>query len=136
MTKANKAKILIVDDQPNWRDALVSLLSAENYTIKTVSSFDEAVAELDKRLFDIVLLDIRLVDKDIFNVQGLELLKRIKGRYPTTKVAIITGYPESIQTGVLNRYGANDLILKVPPGSRFDSKEFKERIQKLLQVND
>ena len=125
--------ILVVDDQDNWRAALTSLLSKEGYTIKAVAHFEEAVEEISRGTFDIVILDVRLVDTDVFNVQGLELLRLAKAQEAAPGVIILTGYPESIRDGILEEYGADALILKVPPGSRFDSKGFKKQIRKLLQ---
>jgi CheY-like chemotaxis protein len=125
--------VLVVDDQENWRTALASLLSKEGLTVKTSASFEEAVTEITQDTFDLVVLDVRLVDKDVFNIQGLELLQMVKAKEPAPKVIILTGYPESIRDGVLENYGADALVLKVPPGSRFKSQAFREEVHKLLQ---
>lgn len=127
------AHVLVVDDQNNWREALASLLFKEGHAVKTVTSFEGAVKVIAKDRFDLVILDVRLVDEDIFNVQGLELLKLVKARENPPKVIILTGYPESIREGVLDRYGADALVLKVPPSSRFDSQGFVEQVRRLLE---
>jgi hypothetical protein len=57
----------------------------------------------------------------------------IKGQTPSPSVIILTGYPESIRTGTLEKWKADALILKVPPGFRFDSEGLKERVQNLLR---
>jgi CheY-like chemotaxis protein len=125
-------RILVVDDQDNWRKALTSLLSGEGHTVETVACFEEAVEEISQGAFDVVVLDVRLVDTDVFNTQGLELLRLAKAQATAPGVVILTGYPESIRDGILEEYGADALIFKVPPGSRFDSKGFKEQVWKLL----
>ncbi len=133
MNSEMTGRILVVDDQDNWRDALVSLLSKEGLAVKTIAHFAEAKEEISQEQFDLVVLDVRLVDADIFNVQGIELLQMVKAEGTAPKVIILTGYPENIRNGVLERYGADALILKVPPGSRFDSQGFKEQVRRLLQ---
>jgi DNA-binding response OmpR family regulator len=132
MNTPNPPCILVVDDQDNWRDALTDLLSDEGYSVKTAAFFDDAISELNRTKFAVVVLDIRLVDIDIFNVQGVELLKVIKSQSYSPKVIMLTGYPESVREGVLDLYGADDLILKVPPQSRFDTVAFLEKIHKLI----
>lgn len=133
MDNKTKASILVVDDQDNWREALTDLLSNEGYTVKSVSCFDDAKYEIEQKQFNLYILDIRLVDTDVFNIQGLELLRLIKEKNVGSKVVILTGYAESIRDGVLDRYKADALILKVPERSRFNSKEFIKKIQELLQ---
>jgi CheY-like chemotaxis protein len=112
---------------------LVDLLSAEGHTIEAAACFEEARGKISQQVFDLVILDVRLADKDVFNVEGLELLQLIKAQTPSPRVVILTGYPESIPTGTLEKWKADALILKVPSGSRFDSEGFKEKIQNLLQ---
>ncbi len=126
--------ILVVDDQENWRKALTDLLTKDGHSVMTAASFEEADVALAKTQFDIVVLDVRLVDNDIFNVYGLELLQKIKAQKNAPRVMILTGYPESIHDGILEKYGADSLVLKVPPGTRFDSRSFTKQIQSLLQT--
>lgn len=126
--------ILVVDDQDNWRDALTDLLAQEGHTVETAACFEEGLSAISQDAFDLVILDVRLVDTDVFNVQGLELLRLVKAQEPTPKVVVLTGYPESIHDRVLEKHGADALVLKVPQGSRFDSKGFKEQVCELLQT--
>lgn len=126
-------RILVVDDQPNWRDALIILLHKEGYKVTAVTCFEEATSELSRSTFDLLVLDVRLVDVDVFNVQGLELLRLAKSKDPAPKVIMLTGYPESIREGVLDKYGADALIHKVPPGSSFNKHDFKRRVEKLIR---
>lgn len=125
--------ILIVDDQPNWREALMDILTQEGYTVTTAEDFDGAMEALSENMFDLAVLDVRLVDRRVFNVQGLELLRNIKAQERSSpSVIILTGYPESIRDGVLEEYGADALLLKVPSGSQFDVEGFKKRVQELI----
>jgi len=134
MNGKTTSHILVVDDQDNWREALTSLLAKEGHTVKTAACFEEAANEISQGTFDLVVLDVRLVDADVFNVQGLELLQVMKSQKTAPRVIILTGYPESIHEGVLEKHGADALVLKVPPGSRFDSEGFIEQVQELLWI--
>lgn len=133
MENENTTRVLIVDDQANWREALTLLLSGEGYAVQTASCFEAALEKIAEASFDLAVLDIRLVDGDVFNVQGLELLKRLKALDPAPIVIILTGYPESLADGVLEELDADTLILKVPPDSRFRADNFKEQVRRLLQ---
>ena len=128
-------RILVVDDQVNWREALVSLLSIEERVIRAAANFEEASEEISKQTYDLIVLDVRLVNNDVFNVQGLELLQLAKSQPSAPKVIVITGYPESIREGVIAKYGGDALVLKVPPGSRFDSQGFQALVQRLLTAS-
>ena len=132
MNNKTRGRILIVDDQDNWREALTDLLSKEEYVVKAVGYFNEAKYEIEQKGFDLFILDVRLVDTDVYNIQGLELLQLIKRKNVDAKVIILTGYPESIRDGVLDWYKADALVLKVPPGSIFNTNDFKKLIANLL----
>lgn len=126
-------RILVVDDQDNWRAALTSLLEQAGHDVHTIGRFEEAKEELTESAFDLIVLDVRLVDEDIFNVQGLELLQLAREGGVDSKVVILTGYPGSLREDVPEKYGADEIMLKVPSGSRFDIRAFKQRIEELLQ---
>jgi DNA-binding NtrC family response regulator len=128
MALQTAANILVVDDQPNWRLALRTLLESEGFAVKQASSFEEAEALVAVSTFDVAVLDIRLADEITYNVEGLELLRVIKKNCPHTRVIILTGYPESLK----EEPEADILVLKVPEGSTFDSGDFKMQVRKLV----
>jgi DNA-binding NtrC family response regulator len=132
MISETKVSILVVDDQPKWRNALQIVLEQVGYTVTTAADFETARIMLESRFFDLITLDVRLVDGQAFNVQGLGLLQMVKCRWPDTKVIIVTGYPESIRIGFLDEYEVDALFLKVPEGSHFDQTEFRQLVRKLL----
>jgi DNA-binding NtrC family response regulator len=125
--------ILIVDDQANWREALTSLLSIEGFHVIAVATFEEAKHMLSQEAFDLIILDVRLSDADTFDVQGIELLRQAKSQTPNPKAIILTGYPESVRSGVPERYGADAFLLKVPPHLAFDTKGFRETVKRLIR---
>ena len=128
MTQQTPPCILVVDDQENWREALTDLLLDEGFCVAIAASFEAALQELEKARFAVVVLDVRLKDNDIFNVQGVELLKVIKSQPNAPKVIMLTGYPESVRDGILDLYQADALILKVPRQASFDPTAFIEQI--------
>jgi DNA-binding NtrC family response regulator len=89
--------ILIVDDQENWRQALRILLESEGFAVLEATTFHEAEDALAGTSFDVVVLDVRLVDEDMFNVEGLALQNMISAKNPDTRIVILTGYPKSVK---------------------------------------
>lgn len=80
-----KERILIIDDDYGFSLILSSLLKKEGYLITAVQNRDSALAQIKKKWFNVVLLDIKLLDRTI-----LEVLKKIKEKTPDTIVIIIT----------------------------------------------
>jgi len=122
--------ILIVDDQENWRQALRALLEKEGFQISEASHVDEAKNILMQTQFHLVVIDLRLKDKETYNVQGLELLNYVKSQTPNTKTVVLTAYPESLKG---KQPDADAFILKVPQHATFDTKGFRSKIRELLQ---
>ena len=91
---SRKARVLGVDDDLVMREALRDTLSAEGYEVHVVESAVQAITELDRQEWDVVLADLSLP-----RVSGLELLDRIKRSWPMTEVIVITGQG-SIATAV------------------------------------
>jgi DNA-binding NtrC family response regulator len=101
------ARILIVDDDENIRKVLVAILEDEGYDIDSAGTAKEGIEKTRKKFYNVALIDIRLPD-----IEGIELLTRIKDTTPKMRKIIITGYP-TLQNAVdaVNR-GADAYILK------------------------
>jgi DNA-binding NtrC family response regulator len=99
--------ILVVDDDTELRKVLSSILSEEGYAVKTVENGKQAIEVSEKKRFDLALIDIKLPD-----MEGTELLHRLKEKQPHIVMIIITGFP-TIQNamGAVNE-GADGYILK------------------------
>ena len=80
------AKILVVDDEANIRDALTRILRLEGYFADEVESGNKALAYLANKTYDLMVLDIRMPEMD-----GLEVMKRVQKTYPELLVIILTG---------------------------------------------
>jgi len=79
-------KILIVDDEQLIAFGLSRALQNRQFEIKTVNRGDRALAEVSSSFYDLCFLDIRMPDLD-----GFEVMKRIKNISPETKIIIMTG---------------------------------------------
>lgn len=82
------ARIIVVDDDEAIRRTLSTILEDQGYVVDTVESGQEAIERCEKRVYNLALIDVRLLD-----MEGTELLTRIKERVPRTRKIIITGYP-------------------------------------------
>ncbi|MBU3911084.1 MAG: response regulator [Candidatus Omnitrophica bacterium] len=80
-------KILIVDDEKNTVLALKDIFESKGYTVLAAFSGKEALKLLDHGRLDLILLDIEMPD-----MNGIELLKVVKKRHSSIKTVILTGY--------------------------------------------
>ena len=80
-------RILVVDDQESMRDMLADLLDMMGYESCTVESASEALEKLIGSEIDLVITDLNMPEMD-----GMELMKRIKELEPDLPVIVITGY--------------------------------------------
>jgi DNA-binding response OmpR family regulator len=85
----NLKKVLIVDDEETLTWSMARSLSKDkdNYEVIIANNGREALNFLEKNKIDLVISDIRMPD-----INGLDLLVRIKKEYPQTKVIIMTAY--------------------------------------------
>lgn len=126
--------ILVVDDYPNWRNQLKCILREDGHEIVTASNHIDALQELHNKEFDVVILDMRLVDDEKYNVQGIKLLKIIKERIPSTGAVILTGYPDPLhKKKALDEYSADAYLCKVPEDENFDIEAFSNLVKKLVR---
>ncbi len=88
------AKILVVDDDENIRKTIKTILEDEGYIVDIAATGNEAIEKTEKTAFNLALLDIRLPD-----MEGVELLKRMKEAVPRTRKIMVTGYP-SMQNAI------------------------------------
>lgn len=79
------ANILVVDDEKKVRDSICEMLHQEEYEVTTAENADNALKQLQKKRFNLVLAKAQMRDKD-----GFELLSQIKNNWIDTKVILIT----------------------------------------------
>lgn len=117
-----KATILLIDDEAGMRETLRDILVDEGYAVMMFASGKEALTEIRKGLFDIVIADLKLPD-----VGGIRILEEAKEVHPESAVIMMTGYASTESAvGALNR-GAFSYIIKP-----FNVDEVKVVIKKAL----
>ena len=120
-------KILIVDDSELIRERLISLLKGtkEFEIVGQSKNAEEAIDFVNQNEIDIVILDIRLPDKN-----GLQVLEMIKKTKPETKVIMLTNYPFPQYMKKSEELGADFFIHKVSEFNRVSQifKNLKEEI--------
>jgi len=117
------ARILIVDDDENIRKVLTTILEDEGYKVESVDTAKKAIERTKRKFYNLALIDIRLPD-----MEGIELLTRMKRMTPKMRKLVITGYP-TLQNAIeaLNR-GVDAYILKP-----FDMEKVLEVIREQLK---
>ncbi|MBD2753336.1 sigma-54-dependent transcriptional regulator [Spirosoma validum] len=125
-------KILIIDDNNDICLLLERFLSKQGYKTASVQRGDDGLTLLRKEAFELVICDFKLPDID-----GLEMLRRIKVMHPTTAVIIITGYSDVRMAVQTVKHGAYDYVTKplYPDEILYTIKAALERrIQSLSQA--
>ncbi len=106
--------MLVVDDEVNIRNALVTMLEKKRYQVRGVGTAEEALEQLEAAPVELVITDLRMP-----GIGGMEFLRRLKDKWPDTEVVVMTAYG-SIDTAVVAmRYGAYDYLTKPIDRERF-----------------
>ena len=79
--------ILIVDDNPNMSSLLAEMLELFDYVSERAGDGTEALEKLEGQKFSMVITDLRMP-----TMTGLELLEKVKQKYPKIPVVLISGY--------------------------------------------
>src|SRR5258708_555920 len=105
--EVSRGSILVVDDEPDIRESLETLLSSEGYRVALAANAAEGLKRLEAANYDLVLLDLMMPDKS-----GLEVLDEVRVRDRETPIFLITAYG-SVETAVAAlKRGANDYFSK------------------------
>ena len=102
-------EILVIDDNPDIRFLICNILKEQNFVVRSAVNYDQAVIEINKRLPDLAIIDIKLdkIDKD-----GIDLLKLVTAKNKITPVIMISGHA-TVQIAVeAIRLGAYEFIEK------------------------
>ncbi len=118
-----REKILVVDDEPSIVHLCVRVLDEEGYVAKGALSAEQALEMVKEESFDLLVTDIVMPGMD-----GLELLQKVREKYPEIGAVIITGYATlDFAVNSLKR-GAQGFIVKP-----FTTEELKIAIQEALK---
>jgi DNA-binding NtrC family response regulator len=126
-----KARILVVDDDPQIRDLLTTFLERDGYDIETADSARSAIACLENDTYDIVLTDKNMPDGSGDVEAGMLVIQYIKEHAPATEVIMITGFA-TIETAIeAMKMGAFDYIMKPVP-----MDELRRKIERILEYKE
>ena len=117
-------RVLLVEDDPDNREAMASLLAVGGFEVVSTDCGAAGLRAFAAGAFDVVLTDLGLPDMDGWHVAGM-----IKQTSPATPVALITGWGLSIDRDEMRRRGV-DLLVKKP----LDPRAFLEHIETLAQA--
>jgi DNA-binding NtrC family response regulator len=134
----SKRKILVVDDDRDFRWTMGNVLGAAGCTVFQARDGDEALKSLEKRVPDLILLDYRMPGRN-----GITIAGEIKKRAPTVPIVIITAYAqvksavEAIKMGVYDYVTKpvdnNYLIITIKRAlEKLDLSQEVERLKKVL----
>ncbi|HZS11744.1 MAG TPA: sigma-54 dependent transcriptional regulator [Nitrospirales bacterium] len=100
-------KILIVDDEHSMRDVLSIMLKRAGYGVITAADGEEAIAQIGKEIFDLVITDLKMP-----KAGGMEVLKTVKEVSPDTVVLVITAFASTDSAVEAMKRGAYDYLTK------------------------
>ena len=103
----DRANILIVDDEEVVRRSHLRSLEGADCNAQAAADGNEAIQVMEQHPFDVVLLDLRMPGLD-----GMDLLKTIKHRWPDSEVVVITGFPSIESAKQAVKLGAFDYLAK------------------------
>jgi two-component system, OmpR family, response regulator len=115
-------KILVIDDEEYIRKLYTEFLSREGYAVEAAGSYHEAQKLMSVRKYDLVILDIELGDAN-----GLDVLKKIKNEYPNLSVILNTSY--SVYKDDFHTWLADGYVVKSS-----DLEALKNKIEQLVEA--
>ncbi|MFZ4522465.1 MAG: sigma-54-dependent transcriptional regulator [Bacteroidales bacterium] len=127
MTKHEKIEILILDDEKQFTEELHEFLQRSGYESFETNTYPEARHVLESHEIDLLILDVRLP-----GINGLDILKEVKAKYPNLEVVIISAHGDMDTVIKAMRLGAFDYLRK--PFRHIDIQIAIERTQKYLHL--
>ena len=82
-------EILVIDDNPDIRLLVSNILKEQNFLVRTAANYDQALFEINKKLPDLAIIDIKLDKPDL---DGIDLLKLITNKNKSLPVIMISGH--------------------------------------------
>ncbi len=121
-------RILVIDDDENIRETLKAILVDEGYAVDLVANGNEAIKKTETTAYNAAVIDIRLPD-----MEGIDLLTKMKDTVPKIRKIILTGYP-STQNAIdaVNRKADAYIVKPVEPEALL--RVIKEQLK--LQENE
>ncbi len=87
MSRQNKIKLLLVDDEMNFLKVIAERLALKDFDVIAATNGREAVASAEKDLFDVAIVDFQMSGMD-----GTQVLKALKERHKYLEIIMLTGH--------------------------------------------
>ncbi len=124
LKKQKPARILIIDDDENIRKVLQTILADEGYFTEAVETAKKGIERSETDFFNLALIDVRLPD-----MEGIELLSKLRETKPKMRKIIVTGYPTLQNAVAAVNKGADAYVMKP-----FDVEKILVTIKDQLKV--
>ncbi|HRF89727.1 MAG: response regulator [Desulfobacter postgatei] len=122
-------KVLIIDDEQEFTEALAERMTNRGMTVSTSSSAIEGLQSVEEQSFDVVVLDLQMPEMD-----GIETLKILKKKRPELQVILLTGHA-TVEKGIeAMKLGAMDLLEKPADMTTLTEKIKKAQAKKMILV--
>jgi DNA-binding NtrC family response regulator len=102
-------KVLLVDDEEDFLDAVAERMRARGIEVSTTTSARDALEMIEEKSYDAIVMDLMMPE-----LEGTEALKAIKNRNGELQVILLTGYVTPEQVHQAMKFGAMDIIEKPP----------------------
>jgi signal transduction histidine kinase/CheY-like chemotaxis protein len=98
LIRGSQGRILVVDDEPTVLSVIERVLQQSGYDVTVCTGGQQALSYYASNRFDLVLLDVMMPDLD-----GVEILQRLRAAHPTARVMLMTGHAEeNVQARLLD----------------------------------
>jgi len=122
-------KVLLIDDEVEFLDTLSERMEIRGMNVNTASTADTAVDELTNNDYDAIVLDLQMPD-----MNGIEMLKIIKQKRPDAQVILLTGQA-TLEAGIqAMKLGAMDFMEKPADIDSLTEKIKKAQAKKMVIV--
>jgi len=124
-----KKKILLIDDERDFLDALSERMRNRGLNVATAASATEAIRKAEKETYDACVLDLHMPEMD-----GLETLRILKGNNPHIHVIILTGHA-TVENGIRAMLSGAEEILEKPSNVEILIRKIKKLVtEKMVKV--
>jgi DNA-binding NtrC family response regulator len=118
-----KIRILVIDDEPVICDGCRLILSEKGYHVDTCPTGSAGLRSMETDPYDVILLDMKLPDID-----GMEILRRVRADQPAVNVIVMTGYSTVSNAVEAMKLGAFDYLAKP-----FDDEQISLAVKKAIE---
>lgn len=122
-------KILLVDDEQDFLETLSQRITMRGIDVSATTSAKEAIAKVAAESYDAIILDLQMPEMD-----GLEVLRTIKKLKPDMQIIVLTGHATVKKAIEAMKLGALDLIEKPADLETIMEKIKKAHVKKLILV--